>query len=113
MLIKLSNRRMQRTTQLKRAPFVVTEGIDSSGCSGGDSDCLAMGPVVPSIQAYPANLFGYVHSLAVPVPAGQSSLLLEVLRYPATVPKFPFSEVPVHCKLPSYPLKGQSMVHMN
>ena len=31
MLIKPSNRRFPRTTQPKKAPFVVIEGIDSSG----------------------------------------------------------------------------------
>ena len=31
MLLKPSNRRLPRTTQPKRAPFVVVEGIDSSG----------------------------------------------------------------------------------
>ena len=31
MLLKPSNRRVPRTTQPKRAPFVVVEGIDSSG----------------------------------------------------------------------------------
>ena len=33
---------------------------------------LAMRPVMPSLQAYPANLVGYVHSLAVLVPAPYS-----------------------------------------
>ena len=31
MLLKPSNRRLPRTTKLKKAPFVVVEGIDSSG----------------------------------------------------------------------------------
>ena len=56
---------------------------------------LAMRPVM--LPVHPANLVGYVHSLAVLVPAPYSEYFTSrgFLRCPARVLKFPFSEVPV------------------
>ena len=56
---------------------------------------LAMRPVM--LPVHPANLVGYVHSLAVLVPSPYSEYFTSrgFLRSPTRVLKFPFSEVSV------------------
>ena len=74
---------------------------------------LAMRPVM--LPVHPANLVGYVHSLAVLVPAPYSEYFTSrgFLRCSARVQSFLSLRFLFYCRLPGCPLKGQFMVHMN